>query len=126
MNQYEISWYIGNHHGSLQRPTWDEIVSTLAHARERDGVVTMNVLNEQRIGPLQVRTERGFSVLTLGEETESDYDVRSFFNPDAEATSMAILGDLWDMRGVCADFEMVIQAFKQFYETGDVSHELLN
>ena len=132
MSEYLVSWVLGPATGfqsaRLDNPTWDDVAEALGDVQEYDGVVTLDKLGAPKIGPksLQVRTEDGYSVLTLGEDTEGDYIVRAFSNANAHTAMVEILGDSWDLRLVCTDFDLVIQAFREFYDSGDVSRQLLS
>ena len=132
MKEYSVSWTVGagaNCRGGKKRNAkWDDIEQVLKEIREQSGAVAINVMNGPDIGPqtLQVQTENGRSILTLGENTTEDYNVRSFSDPDVDANMLEIFGYLWDSRQICFNFELVIKTFKEFFETGNVSRQLLS
>lgn len=62
----------------------------------------------------------------LSVDTGEDHEVRDYTNSCGTAGVMVeVLGDLWDERMICNDYDVVIECFKQFWETGDVSPGLL-
>lgn len=75
---------------------------------------------------LQVLSDKNQYLLTLGEDNGSEYIVRSYFNKLAKGEMIDILGDNWDARHLIYDYDIVINAFKSFYITGDVSRDLLS
>lgn len=88
----------------------------------------MDRVGGSEIGPqtLQVLADQGLSVLTLGEDTGEDYVVRTFTSGLAAGQQLKVLGNTWDPRLICENFDVVVQVFREFFETGNVSRELLN
>ncbi|MGE2624755.1 DUF6911 family protein, partial [Escherichia coli] len=74
---------------------------------------------------LQVRAENGFYVIMLGEIFEDEYRVRTYWassnEPNDTATEMSILGDHWPKRQLIKNFDLVINIFKEFFDTGTIS-----
>lgn len=75
---------------------------------------------------LQVRTENNFYLITLGEIFEDEYQIRSYWDRSKLDAEMMILGDYWPERQLTKDFDIVISVFKEFFNTGNVSMELLS
>jgi hypothetical protein len=75
---------------------------------------------------LQVRAESGHYLLTLGEETDDDYKVRFYWDPSLTNDKLLILGDYWSERQLIKDYDLVIKIFKEFFDTGNVSADILN
>ena len=75
---------------------------------------------------LQVRAENGNYMLTLGEETDDDYMVRFYWDQSLPNDNLLILGDYWPERQLTKDFELVVRVFKEFFDTGNVSADILN
>lgn len=60
----------------------------------------------------------------------------TFLNEDDEVMTLSdltqpdenilILGDYWSARPVTKDFDLVVRIFKEFFDTGNVSMDLLN
>lgn len=123
-----VSWTIGRRSGRLTEPSWAEIEKHLVALQKHSGAVTLDIVDGPDLGPqsLQVRAERGRFVLTLGEDDGEDYTVRTFANDTADSQRVEVLGDLWDPGLVCDRFEIVLGAFTEFFETGDVSRNILS
>jgi len=75
---------------------------------------------------LQVRAENGNYMLTLSEETDDDYRVRFYWDQSLPDDKSLILGDYWSERQLIKDFELVVMVFKEFFDTGNVSADILN
>jgi hypothetical protein len=118
--------------GRYDRPNWDDVQHRLDRAQQLCGTVTLDIEDAPEIGPkmLQVFCDRNGCVIMLGEmvleEDGPDWNVRSFFNANADPGMIDILGNNWDARTICHDFAIVLAAFQEFFETGDVSREMLD
>lgn len=133
MNKLCLSWCIGVGErasgGRSSESTWKLVYDLLLSAKASSGSITLdkNPIPDVGASSLQVMTARGRSVLMLGVNTEDDHDVRAYTNPKGSPGVMVeILGDYWSERMICNDYDVVIECFKQFWETGDVSPDLLN
>jgi hypothetical protein len=132
MQQLSLSWTIGiglSAKGGLQKqPQWEDVESRLQEVRDHSGAVTLYLVDPPEIGPqgLQVFCDRGNFLLMLSELTADDHEVRGYWNPDAEPGQTEILGDMWDTRMLCQDFEIVKNALMEFFNSGDVEHSLLS
>jgi hypothetical protein len=131
MPNFSLSWSGGKPGGNQDNPSWELIQQRLEQAWQRSGTVTLCIQNAPEIGPemLQVFCDRNGCVMLLGEivldEDGSDWNVRSFSNADATPGMIDILGNNWDARTICHDFSIVLAAFREFFEMGDVSREML-
>lgn len=65
-------------------------------------------------------------MLTLGEETDDDYRVRFYWDQSLSNCKLLIFGDYWPERQLTKDFELVVRVFKEFFDTGNVSADILN
>nr|WP_139273377.1 hypothetical protein [Pseudomonas frederiksbergensis] len=74
---------------------------------------------------LQVVADDGMYAMTLGEDNGEDYIVRSYLRGSNSGAVVDILGDAVDASGVCTDFEVVVDIFRQFFEEGRVSRSLM-
>lgn len=132
MNKYAMSWVIGasseSTGGNVINSVWSNIRQMLAKVNDQAGVLTLSKIDGPEFGPqnLQVQTEGGFSVISLGEDNEEEYVIRSFVNDSAIPGVIRILGNEWDRRMVCADFQVVYRVFENFFNSGDVARELLS
>jgi hypothetical protein len=131
MNRYKMTWAIDskfNEGGNLMDPGLDQVMEKLASIAFCPGSVTLRRFDGPVIGPqcLQVLGENRQYLITLGEEDEDDYNVRAFTNKAAVNGKVLILGDFWDKRMICTDFQLVVDVFKEFFRTGDVSRDILS
>jgi hypothetical protein len=131
MHQLSLSWGLDvgpNCRGGNQRdPQWTDIAPLLESLKSRSGTVGLDILNAET-GPqtLQVASEHGMYLLTLGEINQDGYNVRDYTNPRASAGQTMIHEYLWSSQMLCWDFDIVMQVFKQFFDTGDVSRDILD
>lgn len=123
-----IGWTLNNKGGSSKNFTYNDLEKKLQELKNQSGTITLEILDDVDIGPqaLQVRTEKGLYLITLGENTVDDYEIRSFFNPNKSNKKIVILGDYWPENQLTNDFEFVVKVFKEFYESGNVSLNLLS
>ncbi len=132
MPKLSLSWSIGVgadcRGGNKKYPEWSEIEVHLNEIEATSGSVTITVVDGPEIGPqtLQVFSDRGSYLLMLGEDNGDDWDVRTLTNLHAPLGPIEILGYYWDPKMVCSDFNIVRRAFKEFFDKGDVSRDLLN
>jgi hypothetical protein len=112
------------HGGNIDHPTWDDIDWHLQQIKSGRGAVGLSLNHGQK--SLQVQSEGEKYHLTLGEESETDWCVRTFTNCDAVPGMISLGPYEWDSRTICYDFSVVIASFTEFFETGDVSHDLLD
>ena len=127
-----LSWAYQRHGpdsgGNCRVTAWSQVEEVLEGVRQLSGTTTLRITDGPDIGPdsVQVRADRGRFLLTLLQYTESDSDVRSFTNPDAVPGRVEILGDYWGSNMITSDFSVVREVFRQFFETEDVSRDLLD
>lgn len=128
MPDHIVSWSTANGGGNQEVPRWADVLLHLEEVRNRAGVVTLDTIEDERTTyrSLQVRSEAGNYLLTLGEEIDGDWDVRSYNNSDAKEGRVELLGDYWDAKSIFRSFGVVIVAFKEFYETGNVGVAILS
>jgi hypothetical protein len=114
--------------GSRRITDWPAVDEALEIVKNESGSVELSIVDPPEIGPesVQVFAETGNFLLTLFELTEDDSHVRSFTNPDIESRQVEIGGNLWDSRMITKDFAIVRRAFREFFDTGDVSRDLLD
>ena len=125
---FKMSWTLDGNGGNKQISSWKEILNQLEQLQERKGTLTLDMLTSVDIGAemLQVRTESGYYLVTLGEIFEDEYQVRTYWNPSKSDVGMMMLGDSWPERQLTKDFDLVVGIFKEFFDTGNVSTDLLN
>jgi hypothetical protein len=121
-----VSWLRG---GNIDCPEWETVEGKLQTILPIAGNVTLNAEDKhEKNRSLQLRTENGKYLITLGMETEDDLVVHTYHNPAAQSPNerVEILGDLWAEQMICIDKEFVMAVFKQFFDTGDVSTTYLS
>ncbi|MCT8342875.1 MULTISPECIES: DUF6911 family protein [Photorhabdus] len=121
---FSIKWILNGKGGKTKFPIWLDIEKILLNLKGKSGVLVLSVINNET--ELQVRTEEGDYLLTLGEVMEDEYNVRSYWDPEGPDQKINILGDYWPARQLTKDFDFVVKVFKEFFDTGNVSKELLN
>ncbi|HBO3003007.1 hypothetical protein QVL95_27225 [Pseudomonas aeruginosa] len=132
MAAFSLSWVFGvgaQAKGGRNRfPSWDDVLSYLELIREGKGSVTLELISKTAVGPqsLQVQSEGGKYVVSLGEDDGVDYIVRSYRNLKLQGIPFEVLGDVWDGVLICDEFSILKNIFEEFFLTGDVNKELLN
>ena len=106
---------------------WDEVWHYLESMKLHAGSMCLELMDAPELGPysMDLIADNGRYLITLLETTEDDTEVRSFSNPAVVAEMVGMLGDFWDSRHLTSDFEFIRTLFRTFFETGDVSRELL-
>ena len=79
------------------------------------------------VGPqlLKLTSDGRAYLLTLGELTASDYDVRVFDNGSDPQKLAEFCGELYPAHSLFSDFQIAMNAIRGYFEVGDVSHHLL-
>jgi len=127
-----VSWVIGSganaQGGSTDVVNLDDVIVTLEKVLEKSGSITLDVVNGPEVGPesLQVESEAGLSVVSLGVDNGEDYVVRTYTNDSGDSEKITILGNEWDPKLVCGDESIVKQIVEEFFTTGDVSKNFLS
>lgn len=125
---FKMSWTLDGNGGNKQISIWGEILIQLEQLQGKEGSLTLDMLTSVDKGAemLQVRTESGYYLMTLGEIFEEEYQVRTYWDPSKPDVEKVILGDRWPERQLTKDFNLIIMIFKNFFDTGNVSTDLLN
>ncbi|WP_135309965.1 DUF6911 family protein [Pseudomonas nabeulensis] len=132
MKNYSLSWVVGvgdqANGGNKKSPIWQDVDCYLNKVKSGKGSLILSVVGGPDTGPqfLQVFSDEGKCVLSLGEDDGADYVVRSYLNPELKNSEYEILGDIWSGELVCLDFSIVKEAFEEFFLVGDVRLELLS
>ncbi|BFM08577.1 DUF6911 family protein [Halioxenophilus aromaticivorans] len=128
---FSFSWVIGcgdsAQGGSTDDVQVENVLEKVELILDGSGSVTLDVIDGGEIGPesLQVETEGGKSVISLGENTSDDYVIRTFTSRLAHDGKVSILGNEWDTKLVCEDSDLVKALVKEFLSTGNVSGDVL-
>ena len=75
---------------------------------------------------LQVVAETGKYALTLSVDDGDDYDVKVCCGDKNRGGIMHIQGDAVAGSAICSNFEIVVEIFKQLFDSGRVSSALMN
>jgi hypothetical protein len=132
MKNYTLSWVVGvgdqAKGGNKKLPAWQDVEFHLDEIEKEGGSLTLNVVDGPDVGPqlLQVFSDNGRYVLSLGEDDGENYIVRSYFNSGLKGSEYEILGNNWSGELVCLNFSVVKDAFEEFFLTGNVSRSLLS
>ena len=112
----------------VRRPEWTDVEELLEKLKDKQGSMRLVILPESDIGPvnIDVSTENGFYLITLLEYSENSSDVRSCWDTSKGNNKIIVLGNYWPECQLTKDFSLVVSIFKEFFETGNVSMDLLN
>ncbi|AOR65489.1 DUF6911 family protein [Pectobacterium wasabiae] len=131
-DEFEVDFYLHarNSFTRVRSPKWSDVEEFLMELKGGSGGVRLRILPESDIGPmnLDVSTDDGFYLLTLLECSESDLTVRSYWDKSKSGKDkkIQIYGDYWPENQLTNDFDLVVGSFKEFFDTGNVSTDLLN
>lgn len=125
---FKMSWTLDEIGGNKQSPNWDMVLNQFKQIQGKKGTLTLDILNssDDSAEMLQVRTENGYYLITLGEIVEDEYQVRTYWDSSKPATGIMILGDYWSESQLTKDSEFIVKILKEFFDTGNVSKELLS
>jgi hypothetical protein len=113
--------------GNLESPGNSDVQSKLGSLKNTNGSLALfTATNAGDQKSIQVLSHGGPYVVTLGEETEDDCEVRSFNGPKDNLRMIAIGGNLYRSDSVCANHSVVANIVLGFLKSGDVPANLLN
>ncbi|WP_380181776.1 DUF6911 family protein [Kalamiella sp. sgz302252] len=128
--EYELSRLCsGEKYVKIKSPTWSDVLFFLERLESSSGGVYIRIIDPSEFGPerLSVEGENGFYLVTLLEYDESGGDVRSIWDDTSSSKeNIIILGNYWPKRQLTKDFDHVTRIFKEFFDTGNVSTDVLN
>jgi len=126
--KFRLSWVSGfgisAKGDNKEKPSWLDIANCLELIRETGGTVTLEKRGEHSLPNtrhLQVIADEGKFFLSLGEENEEDWEVRTYYNPSVSSEKVCVGGDYWDGRTVFRDFDFVRNVFREFHKKGVVN-----
>lgn len=125
MNRLLVSWSISQKGGTKKPDCWEGIVNLLAKVRLFSGCVTVDRLDCEGylISEVQVRMEKGFYLVTFLNEDDEVMSITDLTQPDEK---VLIFGDYWPASQLTKNYGLVVRVFREFFDTGNVSKELLN
>jgi len=124
----KLSWTLAGKGGNKKISSWDDINRCLYLLKDMEGTLTLDVINsyENEAEMLQLRTEKSFYFMTLSGIRDDEYVVRTYNDLSQPNIEIMILGDNWPAQQVTKDFDLVVRVFKEFFDTGNVSTDLLS
>ncbi|MEQ9743438.1 hypothetical protein ABRQ05_03915 [Pectobacterium actinidiae] len=125
MSKLHLSWSCLPKGGNKKSDCWDDISDLLNNLQVSSGCVTVDKLDNEGyiISEIQVRMERGLYLVTFLNEDNEVMTLSDLNKPDEK---ILILGDYWSAKQITKDFDLVVRIFKEFFDTGNVSTDLLN
>jgi hypothetical protein len=117
----------------LPRPSWSDVEQHLEAAASAEAdTLGLDILNAAEVGPrsLAVYCASGRFCVTLWAATADDHNVR-VLNPIFVKSSASMTPrdmthpDFFPTNAICDDFNLIKRIVKEFFETGDVSRDLL-
>ncbi|MCM7773039.1 hypothetical protein M8S83_13050 [Enterobacter asburiae] len=123
-----MSWTLDEIGGNKQIQNLDMVLNQFKQIQGKKGTLTLDILNssDDSAEMLQIRTENGYYLITLGEIVEDEYQVRSYWDSSKPDTGIMILGDYWPESQLTKDSEFIVKILKEFFDTGNVSKEFLS
>ncbi len=126
-----LTWTIdgpsGSTGGKLKDPSAQDVAEKLGTLRSGDGSLTLDLSGSNDTEKsLQVLADAGRYIVTLGYDTDDDYEVRSFNGPKGDLRMVEIGGNLYRSDSVCADHSVVSDIVLMFLKDGDVPANLLS
>jgi hypothetical protein len=113
--------------GRLSNPAARDVEEKLLGLDDTGGSLTIDMSEDSGSEKsLQVLAHAGQFVVTLGYETDDDYEVRSYNGPRENLRMIEIGGNLHRSDSVCNDHELVSKIVLGFLETGDAPAQLLS
>lgn len=125
MSKLQISWSSLQKSGIKALDCWDEIKNVLNNIMLSNGCVTLDKLDDDGylISEIQVRMDGGVYLVTFLNEGDEVMTLSDLTQSDEK---VLISGDYWSIRQTTKDFDLVVRIFKEFFDTGNVSTDILN
>lgn len=113
----------------IAQPSIVQIMGYLDILKSHDGILVLDNDQEDNHKPynMTLYSDNGiFMILLATSMDDGDIDVRTFCNKSGSRDFILIHGEPYSEASTAKEFSSVIEAFKEFYKTGDVSRELLD
>jgi hypothetical protein len=146
---FDLREYIPSSNGKQLSPMWEHIEFHLNEIRKTSGTARLRILKQvneaEQTGKLlilnpnyktskeqewyeiskelELMVDDGKFILNFAEDDDKGTNVISYRNPNGYSGYIDILGDYWDGRMICKDFDITIKYFKEFFETGDITKD---
>jgi hypothetical protein len=113
--------------GKLNQPSVSDVETIFEAIKSAGGSLTIDSSGDDGAEKsFQILADTGQYLVTLGQDTDDDYEVRSFNGPKENLQMIEIGGHLYRSDTVCTDDQLVLKIVREFLETGDVSKTLLS
>lgn len=112
----------------INQPSITELINHLTILKVRDGVLALSNDQEDNYKPYELTLysdNHNYLVMMVTMLPDSDIEVRTFDTGLRTKELMPMLGEPYGAWSIIQDFDLVIQVFKEFLVTGDVSRKLL-
>ncbi|PQQ22498.1 DUF6911 family protein [Photorhabdus hindustanensis] len=130
MNDFIIGllFYGKKGYKTISNPIWGDVESFLDNIKYNSGEVSLELREEPNFGPVNIRVSAsdGNYLITLLEYTEDDSEVRTYWDETKPDKQILLYANYWPARQLTTNFDFVVKVFKEFFDTGNVSKELLN
>lgn len=113
----------------ITKPSIAQIMNYLSILKGHDGILVLdkNQDDNNMSYKMILYSHNGIYMILLEKSMEDgDIEVRTFYNKNHPRSFIFIFGEPYPEASTTKNFPSVIEAFKEFYETGDVSRGLLD
>jgi hypothetical protein len=113
----------------ITNPSIDDMMSYLINFRDKNGTLILFNNQEEKLKPYKMSLysdSKRYLILFTTSMEDGDIDVRTLNDGSGSKEFIPMLGEPFAAASVTKDFSLVIEVFKAFLETGDVSRDLLN
>lgn len=134
MIRFELGGYYFDYDRRVQlplitQPSKVQVMNYLNILKTHNGILVLDNDQEDNQLPykLTLYSDSGLYMVLL--ETmmdDGDLDIRTFYNKSESKSFISILGEPYSEASIVKEFDLVIEVVKEFYETGNVSTDLLN
>ncbi|WP_145556587.1 DUF6911 family protein [Yersinia canariae] len=134
MINFELGGYYFDYDRRVQlplitQPSIVQVMNYLNILKTHNGILVLDNDQEDNQIPykLTLYSDSGLYMVLL--ETmmdDGDLDIRTFYNKSESKKFISILGEPYSEVSIVKEFDLVIEVVKEFYETGNVSTDLLN
>jgi hypothetical protein len=112
----------------LLHPMWPDVSQCIDFVAEAgQGIIELNALDADEDGPQMLQAHVGWGLfdIGLGEFVESAYRVRTLNPVYAVIPRGMPITDFFPTNSLSADFDLMRRLLREFFETGNVSGDLL-
>lgn len=113
----------------ITNPSIDDMMSYLTNFRDKNGTLILFNNQEEKLKPYKMSLysdSKRYLILFATDMEDGDIEVRTFNDESGSKEFIPMLGEPFAIASTTKNFSLVIQAFKEFLETGDVSRDLLS